>query len=187
VIVVVRERGRQWTETTRTVELDTIVMTVAELSDVSDRYVRYVFRGAQILLDRLDGRIAALVAQQATPTQAEAAEWTRADLDGYLNFLYRAAKNHRAGQHDLARLEEIESVPWFLSTLFALHGRVRPFNKYLRWELEAFPLPAPWTADHIVPALIDRPAALFPALEKAVRAKGFGDVVDAWDMELIRA
>ena len=192
VMVVVQERGGQWTETTRTAELDTIVVTVAELADVSDRYLRYVFRGAQILLDRLDGRIAALAARQATPTQAEAAQWTREDLDGYLNFLYRAAKNRRAGQHDLARLEEIESVPWFLSTLFALYGRVRPFNKYLRWELETFPLPAPWTADFVIPALLGSPAggrtaALLPELEKAVRAKGFGDVVDAWDLELIRA
>jgi predicted nucleotidyltransferase len=190
VIVVVPERGGQWTESTHTADLDTIVVSLADLSNVVDRWERYVFRGARVLLDRLDGRIAALVAAQATLTAAEAQTWVRADLDGYINFAYRAAKNDRDGRHDLARLEDIESVPWLLWTLFALYGRVRPYNKYLRWELETLPLPAPWTAGYLIPALLDRPAALFPELEEVARAKGFGDVVDGWhaeDLELVRS
>jgi hypothetical protein len=108
-------------------------------------------------------------------------------LDGCVNFIYRAAKNRRDARPDLAQLEEIEAAPWFLWTLFALYGRVRPYNKYLGWELDTHPLPAPWIADHLVKTLTDRPSRLFPELERVARAKGFGDVLDAWDgLDLVR-
>jgi hypothetical protein len=187
VLVIVSERGGRWSTTSRTPELDTIVMTLAELADVSDRWQRYAYRGARVLLDRLDGRIADLVHGQARLTPTESDAWVREQLDGYINFIYRAAKNRRDGRHDLARLEEIEAAPWFLWTLFALYGRVRPYNKYLRWELDTYPLPAPWTADHLIAALTERPSMLFPDLEAVARAKGFGDVLDAWDeLDLVR-
>lgn len=181
VMVIVSERGGRWSATSRTPELDTIVMTLTELADVSDRWQRYAYRGARVLLDRLDGQIADLVDRQATLTATEQDAWVRQELDGYINFIYRAAKNRREGRHDLARLEEIEAVPWFLWTLFALYGRVRPYNKYLRWELDTYPLPMPWSADHLIAALAERPSTLFPDLEIVARAKGFGDVLDAWD------
>jgi hypothetical protein len=182
VFVVVHERGGQWTQTTRTPELDTIVVTTAELADKSPQWNRYAFRGAQVLLDR--GGIAELVAAQATLTPEEADSLTRQALDGYMNFVYRAVKNHRDGRADLARLEEIESVPWFLTTLFALYRRVRPYNKYLRWELQTFPLPPPWTAEYVIGSVLDRPTALYLDIEKVARDKGFGDVVDGWGDEL---
>lgn len=187
VHVIVAERGGQWSRTSRTPELDTVVMSLTELADVSDRWQRYAYRGARVLLDRLDGRIAHLVHTQATLTPAESDAWVREQLDGYVNFIYRAAKNRRDGHDDLARLEEIEAAPWFLWTLFALYGRVRPYNKYLRWELDTYPLPAPWTADYLIPALTERPSMLFPDLEAVARANGFGDVLDAWDeLDLVR-
>ena len=162
VLVIVSERGGRSSTTSRTPELDTIVMTPTELADVSDRWQRYAYRGAQVLLDRLEGRIADMVRAQGTLTLAEQDAWVREQLDGYINFIYRARKNRRAGRHDLARLEEIEAAPWFLWTLFALYGRVRPYNTYLRWELDTHPLPAPWTADHLIAALTERPSILFP-------------------------
>jgi hypothetical protein len=132
VYVVVSQSGGGW-KTSRTSELDTIVISVEQLADVSDRWQRYSYRGAKVLLDRLDGRVAALVRAQATLTSAEVEVWVREQLDGYINFVYRAVKNRRDGRDDLAKLEEIEAAPWFLWTLFALYGRVRPYNKYLRW------------------------------------------------------
>lgn len=187
VFVIVPQRAGRWATTSRTPDLDTIVVPLAELADVSDRWGRYAYRGARVLLDRLDGRIAELVRAQATLTPTESQAWVREHLDGYVNFIYRAAKNRRDGRNDLARLEEIEAAPWFLWTLFALYGRVRPYNKYLRWELDTYPLPAPWTADHLIPALIERPSRLFGQLETVARAEGFGDVLDAWDeLDLVR-
>jgi hypothetical protein len=31
-------------------------------------------------------------------------------------------------------------VPWLLDVIFSLEGRVRPYNKYLPWELDRHPL-----------------------------------------------
>ncbi|MEV4622188.1 nucleotidyltransferase domain-containing protein [Asanoa sp. NPDC049573] len=184
VFVVVRERDGRWV-TSLTPSLDAAVMTVDELADVSDRWARYAYRGAVVLLDRLDGRIAALVAAQATLAPAEADAFVREQLDGYINFVYRAAKSRRDGHDDLARLDETEAGPWLLWTLFALHGRVRPYNKYLRWELSRYPLPAPWTAER----LIAEPAsAWFTDIERLARARGFGDVIDGWeDLGMLRS
>lgn len=65
VILVVDERAGQWTRTRKTPVIDEIVCTVDELADTSNLWERYVYRGAQVLLDRLDGRIAALAHAQA--------------------------------------------------------------------------------------------------------------------------
>jgi predicted nucleotidyltransferase len=187
VYVVLGAPNARWA-TTRTPELDTIVLSVADLADTTVRWQRYSYRGALVLLDRLDGRIGKLVRAQATLTPAEADAWTREYLDGYLNFCYRAAKSRRDGRPDAARLDELEAGPWLLETVFALHGRVRPYNKYLRWELDTYPLPPPWSADLLIDAVTGYPTRLLGTVETAARAAGFGDVLDAWDdLELIRA
>jgi hypothetical protein len=54
----------------------------------------------------------------------------------------------------------VESVYWFLVTLFALHGRVRPYNKYLAWELDTYPLGDPWNARTLPQQLADDPVGL---------------------------
>ncbi|GGS00184.1 hypothetical protein GCM10010169_51140 [Micromonospora fulviviridis] len=187
VIVVVSDE-RRWRPTSRSAELDEIVYTRDQLADTSDEWQRYAFRGARILLDRTDGQLAELVQAQATLTGSEAAAWAREGLDGYLNQIYRAAKNRRDGAPVLARLEEMESVSWFMTALFAMHGRVRPYHKYLRWELRTFPLGEPWHADTLPERLADDPSGLFPDLERLARAKGHGDVLDAWgpDLDLLR-
>jgi hypothetical protein len=186
VYVVVSEHNGRWS-TSRTPEVDAAVISVEDLADVSNRWQRYSYRGARVLLDRLGGRIAELVHAQATLTPTESDAWVREQLDGYVNFIYRAAKSRRDGRPELADLDEIEAAPWFLWTLFALYGRIRPYNKFLRWELDTRPLPAPWTAGHLIKSLTERPSMLFPELEHVARAKGFGDVLDAWgDLDLLR-
>ena|SRR5947209_4643627 len=162
-------------------------MSIEDLADTSNRWQRYSYRDAKVLVDRLDGHIAELVCAQATLTPAESDALVREQLDGYINFVYRAMKNRRDGRPDLAQLEEIEAAPWFLWTLFALYGRIRPYNKYLRWELDTHPLPSPWTADYLIKALTAQPSTLFPELERVAREKGFGDVLDEWDdLDLLR-
>lgn len=182
--VVVRERGAQWSRTRRTAELDEVVCTVDELADTSDIWQRYAYRGAQVLLDRLDGGVAELVNRQATPTEAEAMAWAREGLDGYINFAYRSAKSRRDGNDIAAELDEKESMSWLLTTVFALHGRLRPYNKYLRWELETHPLAEPWTARSFPTRVLRDPIGLFPDVERLARQRGLGDVVDAWGDDL---
>jgi predicted nucleotidyltransferase len=189
VTIVVAEQEQPWRHTTRTGTLDEVVCTVRALADTSDPWQRYAYRGAQVLLDRLDGGIADLVARQATLSAEEAVGHARTHLDNYVNQLYRCVKSRRDGFADAALLDERESVPWLLETVFALHGRIRPYNKYLRWELETFPLPEPWNTELRPDRVGTAALPLFPEVEALARHHGHGDVLDGWgsDIDLIRA
>lgn len=181
-VFVVVDEADQWT-TSRSTELDEIVYTVDGLGDTSLHWQRYAFRGAQVLLDRLGGGIAERVATQATPTAAEATAWARENLDGLVNQLYRAAKSRRDGADLAARLDEMESVGWFFATVFTLHGRLRPYNKYLQWELATHPLPEPWDAGFPARVAAD-PPAMFADVAALARRCGHGDVLDSWGDDL---
>ncbi|XVU30300.1 nucleotidyltransferase domain-containing protein [Actinoplanes sp. CA-054009] len=167
-----------WRPSSETPRLDLAVLSVEELADVSDRRRRYSYRGARVLLDRLDGRIAELVRRQGSLSGPEAEVMAREQLGGYVGFVRRAAKNRRDGRAEVARLEELEAAGWFLGALFALFGRVRPYHRYLRWELDHHPLPDPWTAEFVISRVLERPSLLFGPLEVVARQRGFGDLFD---------
>jgi predicted nucleotidyltransferase len=188
VVTVVAEQTVPWRHVARTAELDEVVCTLDALADTSVHWQRYAYRGAQVLLDRLDGGIARLVERQAVLSDEEAVRLARNALDAYINQLYRAAKSHRDGHPAAARLDEMESVPWLLESVFALHGRLRPYNKYLEWELEHFPLPGDWNTTLAPGRVLADGFGSFPAVEALARSRGHGDVLDAWgsDLELIR-
>ena len=72
-----------------------------------------------------------------------------------------------------------------LTTAFALEGRVRPFNKWLRHDLQREPL----AIEGLLPRIdrIRRDAdpgeqrALFRDMERHARAGGHGAAVDSWE------
>jgi len=43
-------------------------------------------------------------------------------------------------------------MPWLLDVIFTLAGRVRPYHKYLPWELREHPLPD-WRAEDVLALL----------------------------------
>lgn len=185
VTLVVEAQDEPWRHAAKTGTLDLVECTVAGLADTTTQWMRYGFRGARVLLDRLDGGAAALVERQATLTADEATTAARAALDAYVNQLYRCVKSRRDGRPEAAWLDEMESVPWLLETVFTLHGRLRPYNKYLDWELATFPLPGDWNAVLRPP----EPLRLFGRVEALARENGHGDVLDEWgpDLDLIRS
>jgi len=189
VTIAVAEQSQPWRHTARTDRLDEVVCTVAALADTSVHWQRYSYRGAKVLLDRLDGGIADLVERQATLSAEEVSHRARGSLDAYLNQLYRCVKSRRDGFADAALLDEAESLPWLLETVFALHSRLRPYNKYLRWELENFPLPGDWNTELLPDRVRTASLRLFPAVEELARRTGHGEVLDGWgsDVELIHA
>jgi hypothetical protein len=92
-----------------------------------------------------------------------------------------------------AHLDAVESLSPLLDALFAFQGRVRPFNKSLRWELEGSPLPGDvWSADRLLPRLQAIAAtsgareqqSLFRDVEHLARDHGFGAIVDGWEPDL---
>ncbi|MEO3793203.1 hypothetical protein ABGB14_23575 [Nonomuraea sp. B10E15] len=180
----------------RSPELDLVIVSLAEFRTVGmPGFERYALARARIVLDRLDGGIARIVAAKARLGADEAfrdcGEW----LDAYANSLYRSVKNDRDGHALAARLDAADSVRFLLELLFAMDRRPRPYNKYLEWELTRHPLPG-WDTGRLLDAA-DRISAtgdvlvqrrLFAQVEAAARHAGHGAVLDAWgeDLDLMR-
>jgi predicted nucleotidyltransferase len=176
--------------TSRTRELDTIVRSIDEFREPGEEWARYSFTRAQVLIDRLDGEIGRLMAAKGTLGRDEARALAATALDAYLNFAYRAAKNRRDGRPAEARLDAAESVPALLTAVFALHGRIRPYNKHLSWELSRYPLgSARWDGlvalvGRVLDGDIEAQRYLFAAVEHEARVRGYGDVLNGWGDEL---
>ncbi|MFF9028245.1 hypothetical protein [Streptomyces iakyrus] len=182
----------------RSAHLDLVVLTLAQfrtrgMPGRPDSFARYSYIHAEVLFDRLDGAVAEILDQKRILGADEAREASAGWLDAYVNQTYRSLKSYRDDRPDLGHLDAAESVPYALEVLFALHRRVRPYNKYLRWELERQPLGDPrWDADRLLPALRriladgDPPTqrALFADVEEAARRAGHDEVLDAWGTDL---
>ena len=197
-------------ETDHSPEIDEIYWSVSDLEDVSPFgsggwWFRWSFAYAQVLRDDTGGRIARAVRRQAVLDDDEQRSILvdHDQLDGYVNFAYRALKNHRDGRLLEASLDAAEALPWLLHVVFTLAGRVRPYNKYLPWELREHPLAVPeWSAEALPPELelmLDGdPAAIrrtFVVVDREVRAWDArhgttvcGDTIDSWadELEILR-
>lgn len=144
---------------------------------------RYAAAHADVVLDKTGGELTRLLEELEALPRGTRNAVVREALDGYINQTYRSL---RYG----TRLDAVEAVPYALRTIFALEDRVRPYNKYLEWELRHHPLDD-WAADALLP-LLDRvltgePAAqheLFNLIEPPARDAGFGDVVDGWEPDV---
>jgi hypothetical protein len=170
--------------------IEVILMTVERFRDHAvpgspTAWNAYTFAHVTPLVDR--DQIADLVRSKGRVDPASAAE----PLDAYVNSYYRSAKNARDGLLFEARLDAVESVPFFLEFLFCVFGRVRPYNKWLRWELEHHPLEPPWSADELLPRLErilagDGPEqqALFRDAERLARSRGLGETIDGWEPDV---
>lgn len=144
----------------RTAELELVIVSLTAFRAAGmPGFERYALARAQIVLDRLDGGIARMLAD-------------------------KARLNHRDGQALSARLDAVDSIRFLLELLFALDRRPRPYNKHLEWELTRHPLPG-WDTDVLLRA-VDRISAttdvslqrhLFALVEAAVRRAGHGEVL----------
>ncbi len=159
--------------------VEVVTATLDELRDEPSEHARYASAHARIELDRSGGKLAAVLAGIESLPDGTRDAVVRESLDGYINLMHRSL---RYG----TQLDAAEAIPHALRTIFALEGRVRPYNKYLEWELRHHPL-GEWRAEELLP-LLDRvlaaePAALhelFNRIEPLARRDGFGDVVDGW-------
>jgi hypothetical protein len=157
--------------------------TLDELRNDSSEHSRYAAAHARVVLDKTGGELTRIVSEQESLPAGTRESVVREALDAYINQTYRSL---RYG----TRLDAVEAIPHALRTIFALGGRVRPYNKYLEWELRHHPLEG-WSADELLP-LLDRvlagePAAqheLFNLVEAPARREGFGDVVDGWEPDV---
>ncbi|WP_225803878.1 hypothetical protein [Streptomyces sp. NK15101] len=180
----------------RTRDLDLVLLTLDRFRSAGmPGFERYALARARVVLDRLDGDIARILAAKARLTADEASRAAARWLDAYANSLYRSLKNDRDGHGLAARLDATDSIGHLLELLFALDRRPRPYNKYLEWELGRYPLPG-WDTGALLDALerisasgdVSAQRRLFARVEAEVRPRGLGAVLDAWgdDVKLMR-
>jgi hypothetical protein len=149
---------------------------------------RPTFLNARVEIDAADGEIRRLVDAKAHLAPEEARLLATAALDDYVNVLYRSLKNTEAGRAIAGSLDAAGSIPPLLTFLFAIDGRVRPFNKWLVREVERRPLALPDISER-ADTLIKDPStssqrAMFREIEPLARARGFGDVIDSWEPDV---
>jgi hypothetical protein len=130
------------------------------------------------------GALAAQLAEVTKVDPATAAE----SLDGYVNSCYRSAKNARAGLTLAALLDAQESIPYYLEFVFAVHGRVRPYNKWLEWELREHPLPVDLDLARLERIArtgdLGEQQALFRETEALARERDHGATIDGWEPDV---
>jgi Nucleotidyltransferase domain len=189
----------------RSLRLDVIPISISGIESppvfgTPGWWQRWSFAWARVERDRTGGRLPDAVRRQATltPSEQRAVLVDHDRLDGYLNLAYRALKSDRAGRQASCRLDAAEAVPWLLDTLFALAGRVRPYNGYLAWELANHPVPG-LAASEVLGVidghLVGDPVAVRTGVRLVERRAGDWDaasagttlakVIDAWGDDLV--
>ncbi|MFD7958385.1 hypothetical protein ACFV4X_33520 [Streptomyces ardesiacus] len=181
----------------RTPELDLVIVSLDEFRGTAGMpgFDRYALARGKVVLDRLDGGIARILADKALLGVDEAFQEADKWLDAYSNSLYRSVKNARDGHAFASRLDAAESIGFLFELLFAFDRRPRPFNKYLEWELVRFPLPD-WDTAELLDAAdsisatgdVSIQRGLFAQVETVARRSGHSTVLDAWgeDLHLMR-
>lgn len=182
--------------TTTLAEWRSHVLDGPRWSDGSERWpdwgVRYINAHARVLIDRLDGQLTAVV-REAASFPARSRERLPAMLDTYINQLYRSLKNWRDGRPLEGHLDAAESMDVALWVIFAMHERLRPPNKYLRWELQRRPFDTQrWDETRLLGRVQriltdgdpETQRSLFRDIESTARANGLGETVDGWGTDL---
>lgn len=203
VYVVVTEEAAARRATVKTPALDEIVVTLAQLESPARLgtdawWYRWSFAWVEVLRDESGGRLERALATQAKLVGEEQIGVLVDRVDGFINFAFRSLKSERDGRPLEQRLDAAESVTWWLDVIFALAGRVRPYNKYLAWELRTHPVDMPGcSADDLLPLverLLDGKATAvreaFAVVEQAGRtfdeqhgANRLGEVIDGWGQD----
>ena len=166
----------------------------ALFTDNPDRWWnRYSLTHSRVLIDKLDGRTKKYADAHATLSPDEAAVVLPAALDDYINLAIRSLKSARDARPFESRLDAVESIGYALLSIYSLERRIRRFNKYLRWDLEHFPLGNPeFEAGRLLELLgtiqsessPGAQRALFSLIEETARRNGLGGVIDSWGNDL---
>jgi predicted nucleotidyltransferase len=163
--------------------VEVVTATLDDLGGNQSEHWRYAAAHAKVVLDKTEGELTRVVAEQELLPGGSRDAVVREALDGYINQTYRSL---RYG----TRLDAVEAIPYALRTIFALENRVRPYNKYLEWELRHHPVEG-WTGDELLPLLdrvltgeADAQRELFRLIEEPTRREGFGDVIDGWEPDV---
>lgn len=154
-------------------------------------WARYQYSHVAVLIDK-SGEVETILRAKERVPEAVRARVVGEALDGYVNSTYRSLRNRMVGLEAAARLDAAESLPQALTAIFALEARVRPFNKYLEWELRLHPLGDPaWSADVLLPRLdavlageAGEQHELFRDVERMARRHELAATIDDWQPDV---
>ena len=180
-------------------KMDLMVYSLSEFREFAswgspEWFYRYSFTHVKVLIDK-NIEIQNLVNDKGRIPEIHVNKFVKGSLDGYINFVYRSLKCMRDNDLLAARLEAAYSIPLFFDVIFAIHnGRLRPYYKYLAWELENFPLTKlPIDAKQIVENIrqildtadLRTQQDLLMMMEVVLRKEGHGEIFDEWGEDLI--
>jgi len=126
-------------------EIDLTVFSYSEFEHHAEwggdkQWDRYNYAHCRALVDK-NGTIQTMIDEKGKVPEDELKHFIEGALDAYINYLFRSLKCHRDGNILGARLEATYSIPFMLDVVFAIHGRrLRPYYKYLEWELKTYQL-----------------------------------------------
>lgn len=174
--------------------LDGVYASPSELREIAEHPGWYTagFAEARVLLDKT-GEVEELLEAIRTMPQERARVATAESFDAYLNSYYRSLKAWRRGDELAGRIEAAESVMHLVRTLFALELRPAPYPKRLREELCSLGEQG-WPAGYLERTLLALVSTGDPAVqqelegrvERLLRGRGHGAVVDGWEGEIER-
>ena len=153
---------------------------------------RYNFAHLKALVDKA-GEVQALIDEKGSVPSGQIPSCVNRALDHYINQVYRSLKCIRDGHLVGARLEAAEEVNPLLDAVFALNGRLRPYFKYLEWELKNHPLqkfgmdPREFIdslLEILATADVKAQQGLLLRMESLFRSEGYGAVFDGWGEKL---
>lgn len=174
--------------------VEVIPTSLEELQEIAGqwdhplRWNRYTFAHVTPVLDKSDGSLQAVLDLMELVPHDRRDAHLRECLDGYVNATYRSLKNRDDGERAGAILDAAESVCPLLEYLFGLDGRVRPYNKFLGWELDHHPLPEVDLGSQEFLRAMEQVGSgdaapqrqMYTRVEAMARRHGLGDVIDAW-------
>ena len=152
---------------------------------------RYTWAHLTVENDRSGGEIQRLLDEVSHVPVEHVEAQIRGSLRWYFNQVYHSLKNLRAGDTIGHRLEAAEGIRPFLEAVFCLHDRrLAPYYKYLRWELETYPLyKLSLSADELLDSLLriletgdwHSQQRLLREGRRAFTSAGYGDYFE-WNM-----
>lgn len=147
---------------------------------------RPLYERVDLRVDKTGEVATALDAKRGVPAEARKAI-LRESLDAYINATYRSLRYGLVGAGAGTRFDAAAAASPLLDFLFALEGRVRPFNKYLEREIRERPLPGGVTIDRLLAVLegeADEQHGVFRDVERIARDHGLREIVDAWEPDV---
>lgn len=149
---------------------------------------RYNYTHNKAVIDKT-GEVQKIIEEKGGLPMEVRKDFTENALDAYINSVYRSAKYWRDGNEFAAHVDATESLPYLMTALYALEGRIKPYNKYFAWELKNHPLKLlPWRADEFIGDYkkilttgdIDTQKKIFTAVKKLFRNQGYDKTIDGW-------